>query len=192
MACRGGAVLGEGSRSWAVGCISYALLLVLPTRMRSSCRSCESAKSMRDAAPEAELGPSLCISRDRGKLPASFSCDPWYRELRLPPLSSPRASWLPCRCRGPLEKFESRRNPPDLRTRCFRRAKSSSCTESLASKVPDAELPAPLVAPVPGRESWLRRGEELPSPLSVYAPALLAMYVCEDVVQRSESPEGRP
>lgn len=58
--------------------------------------------------------------------------------------------------------------------------------------LPDPELPTRLVAPVLGRESWLRRGEQLPSPLFVYAPEFLAMYVCEEAVQRSESSEGRP
>jgi hypothetical protein len=53
-------------------------------------------------------------------------------------------------------------------------------------------MPRPKGAPLLGRESWLCRGEELASPLSVYAPALLAMYVLDEAVQRSESAEGRP
>jgi hypothetical protein len=128
-----------------------------------------------------------CICWARSCRPSLAFVAPW-RDLRLPS----RSSWWPCRCRGPLGKFESSKKPPDSRTRCFRRAKSFSCIESLASVLPDSRLLAPFVAPVVGLDSWLRRGEELPSPLSVYTPEFRDMYVCEDVVQRSESADGRP
>jgi hypothetical protein len=168
--------------------------------MRSVFCSCGSVKSIWDA-PVIGLRPSLWTSCDKGELLGdsrifgarscrpSLSCVASCRDLRLPFGSPACVSWWPCRCRGPLGKLESSKKPPDRRTRCFRRAKSSSCIESLASVLPDSKLLPPFVALVVGLESWLRRGEKLPS---VYAPEFRDMYVCEEVVQRSESAEGRP
>jgi hypothetical protein len=161
-------------RSGVEGVFARACPLVLPMRSSPLSWICGSDQSICDAPPFTPC-PSTGIVRDKGEAAEDPSllrpsgCPSLvgtskFRELRFALASS----WCPTGpFRGPLPKLESSRNPPDRRTRCLRRAKSSSCTESAARRPPlvrDCPPSTPSIAPGSCLATKLLRWE-LPCPL---------------------------
>lgn len=92
---------------------------------------------------------------------------------------------------GPLEKAAFSRKPPDRRLRC-RCAKSRCPTASPCRGPPEpCKSACSCLVRLPGL-FWLEVCDELPSPLSAYAPGDSEFSVGEDVIEGMDDVERRP